>query len=200
MIFTYYIINRLVFRNSFHKVDIVSNFIKQISKKTIFDKIFKMSFIIRLASKKDMQSVLDLIIELAIFEKKPDAVTITVDDLVQDGFSKTPKFIVFVAEEDNNIIGIALFYERYSTWKGRTIHLEDLIVTKRKQKIGAGKALYSAVLKYAYDNNFNRVAWEVIDWNTNAIDFYKSTGATYLNDWSVVQMNKKNLEKFIQDS
>jgi GNAT superfamily N-acetyltransferase len=156
-----------------------------------------MSFNIRLGEKKDMPSVLDLIIELAVFEKEPDAVEITLSDLVRDGFSEKSMFKVFVAEQDNKIIGIALFYERYSTWKGRTIHLEDLIVTKNKQKIGAGKALYSAVLKYAYDNNFNRVSWEVIDWNTNAIDFYKSTGATYLNDWSVVQMNKENLEKFI---
>ena len=159
-----------------------------------------MSFNIRLGEKKDMPSVLDLIIELAVFEKEPDAVEITVADLVRDGFSENPMFKVFVAEQDNKIIGIALFYERYSTWKGRTIHLEDLIVTKNKQKIGAGKALYLAVLKSAYDNNFNRVSWEVIDWNTNAIDFYKSTGATYLNDWSVVQMNKENLEKFIQNN
>ncbi len=159
-----------------------------------------MSFIIRLGEKKDMQSVLDLIKELAIFEKEQDAVEITVADLVRDGFSKNHKFNVFVAEQEDKIIGIALFYERFSTWKGRTIHLEDLIVTKSKQKIGAGKALYTAVLKHAYNNNFNRVAWEVIDWNTNAIDFYKSTGATYLNDWSVVQMNKENLAKFIQDN
>ena len=155
-----------------------------------------MDFTVRLGEKKDMQSVLDLITELAVFEKEPDAVEITVEDLVRDGFSTNPKFKIYVAEQENAIIGIALFYERYSTWKGRAIHLEDLIVTKSKQKIGAGKALYTAVLKYALDNNFNRVAWEVIDWNTNAIDFYKSTGATYLNDWSVVQMNKENLVKF----
>lgn len=159
-----------------------------------------MSFTIRKASKNDMQSVLDLITELAVFEKEPNAVEITVEDLIKDGFSENPKFKVFVAEQETKIIGIALFYERFSTWKGRTIHLEDLIVTKEKQKIGAGKALYTAVLKYAYDNNFNRVAWEVIDWNSNAINFYKSTGATYLNNWSVVQMNKENLAKFIQNS
>lgn len=157
-----------------------------------------MSFIIREAKKEDVQSVLNLITELAIFEKEPDAVEITVEDLLNDGFCENPKFKLFVAEENNTLIGIALFYERYSTWKGKTIHLEDLIVTKSRQKIGAGKALYTAVLKYAYDHNFNRVAWEVIDWNTNAINFYKSTGATYLNDWSVVQMNKENLAKFIE--
>ena len=159
-----------------------------------------MDFIIRRGQTKDMQSVLDLITELAVFEKEPDAVDISVDDLVKDGFSENPKFKIFVAEHEREIIGIALFYERFSTWKGRTIHLEDLIVTKNKQKIGAGKALYTAVLKYAYDHEYNRVAWEVIDWNSNAIDFYKSTGATYLNDWSVVQMNKENLAKFIQNS
>ncbi|MGJ8745940.1 N-acetyltransferase family protein [Polaribacter sp.] len=159
-----------------------------------------MSFIIRLGEKKDMQSVFNLITELAVFEKEPDAVEITVADLIKDGFSESPKFKVFVAEQDAKIIGIALFYERYSTWKGSSIHLEDLIVTKSKQKIGAGKALYTAVLKYAYDNKYSRVAWEVIDWNTNAVDFYKSTGATYLNDWSVVQMNKENLATFIQNS
>lgn len=159
-----------------------------------------MDFKIRLGQEEDMQAVLDLITELAVFEKEPDAVEITVEDLINDGFSKDSKFKIYVAEQENTIIGIALFYERYSTWKGRTIHLEDLIVTKSKQKIGAGKALYKAVLKYAFDNNFNRVAWEVIDWNKNAIDFYKSTGATYLNDWSVVQMNKENLAKFIQNN
>ncbi|WP_298884599.1 GNAT family N-acetyltransferase [uncultured Polaribacter sp.] len=159
-----------------------------------------MDFIVRRGVEKDMQSVLALITELAVFEKEPNAVEITVEDLIKDGFSENPQFKIFVAEQDKNIIGIALFYERYSTWKGKTIHLEDLIVTKEKQKIGAGKALYTAVLKYAHDNNYNRVAWEVIDWNTNAIEFYKSTGATYLNDWSVVQMNKESLAKFIQNN
>ncbi len=159
-----------------------------------------MNFTIRKGAKEDMQSALDLIIELAVFEKEPDAVDITLDDLINDGFSENPKFKIFVAEEQGSIIGIALFYERYSTWKGKTIHLEDLMVTESKRKLGVGKALYTAVLKHAYNNDFNRVAWEVIDWNTDAIDFYKSTGATYLHDWSVVQMNKENLAKFIQNN
>jgi len=159
-----------------------------------------MSITIRKGEKTDMHSVLNLITELAVFEKEPEAVEITVDNLIEDGFSDKPKFKVFVAEENSIIIGIALFYERYSTWKGKTIHLEDLMVTESKRKLGAGKALYSAVLKYAYEHNFNRVAWEVLDWNSNAIEFYKSTGATYLNDWSVVQMNRENLAKFIQNN
>jgi GNAT superfamily N-acetyltransferase len=157
-----------------------------------------MSFTIRQGQPKDVQAILDLIIELAVFEKEPNAVEITKEDLLIDGFSENPKFRLFVAEEKNIIIGMALFYERYSTWKGKTIHLEDLIVTQQKRALGVGKALYRAVLKYAYDHNFNRVAWEVLDWNTNAIEFYKSTGATYLSGWHVVQMSKENLAKFIQ--
>jgi len=156
-----------------------------------------MSFSIRKGTKQDAQAILDLITELAVFEKEPDAVEITVADLERDGFSENPRFKIFVAEEGDIIIGIALFYERYSTWKGKTIHLEDLIVTQSKRKLGVGKALYTAVLNYAYEHNYNRVAWEVLDWNTNAINFYENTGATYLNDWSVVQMNKENLAKFI---
>ncbi|KRP28845.1 GNAT family N-acetyltransferase [Polaribacter sp.] len=159
-----------------------------------------MSFFIRQGQPKDVQAILDLIIELAVFEKEPNAVEITTEDLLKDGFSDNPKLKFFVAEENSIIIGMALFYERYSTWKGKTIHLEDLIVTHQKRALGIGKGLYTAVLKYAFDNNFKRVAWEVLDWNTNAIEFYKSTGATYLSGWHVVQMSKENLAKFIQNS
>lgn len=160
-----------------------------------------MSFKIREGEVKDAQSILDLIIELAVFEKEPEAVEITVEDLIKDGFSKNPRFKTFVAEEsDGTIIGMALFYERYSTWKGKAIHLEDLMVTASKRGVGAGKELYGAVLKYAYDNGYNRVAWEVLDWNTNAIDFYENTGAKVLRDWDVAQMNKQNLEKFINEN
>ncbi|TCP28225.1 ribosomal protein S18 acetylase RimI-like enzyme [Tenacibaculum skagerrakense] len=160
-----------------------------------------MSFKIREGEAKDVQSILDLIIELAVFEKEPEAVEITVEDLIKDGFSENPRFKTFVAEEsDGTIIGMALFYERYSTWKGKAIHLEDLMVTASKRGVGAGKELYGAVLKYAYDNGYNRVAWEVLDWNTNAIDFYENTGAKVLRDWDVAQMNKQNLEKFINEN
>jgi GNAT superfamily N-acetyltransferase len=159
-----------------------------------------MSFIVRDGQEKDVQEVLDLITELAVFEKEPDAVEITVDDLLRDGFSENSKFKFFVAEENDKIIGLALIYERYSTWKGRTIHLEDLIVTQSKRQLGVGKALYTKFLKYAYSLGVKRVGWEVIDWNTNAINFYKSTGATILEDWSVVQMDTKSLEKYIKNN
>lgn len=157
-----------------------------------------MSFIIRKATKNDAQAILNLIIELAVFEKEPDAVEITVEDIIRDGFGKHPKFNVLVAQENEKIIGTALFYERYSTWKGRVIHLEDLIVTQTKRKIGVGKALYTEVLQYAYDLKCKRVVWDVLDWNTNAIDFYESTGAVVMNDWRVVHMREQELKNFIE--
>ena len=157
-----------------------------------------MNFILRPGEKKDAQAILNLITELAVFEKLPNEVEITVDDLIKDGFSSNPKFKTFVAEEKGIIIGMALFYERYSTWKGPSIHLEDLMVTKSSRGIGAGKALYTAVLKHATDTGCKRVAWDVLDWNTNAINFYESTGAKILEDWRVVHMNENGLKSFIK--
>ncbi len=160
-----------------------------------------MSFVIRAGEKKDVQSILDLIIELAVYEKEPNAVEITVEDLLNDGFSESPKFKTFVAEDvKGQIIGMTLFYERYSTWKGKAIHLEDLMVTESKRGIGAGKELYASVMKYAHQNGFKRVAWEVLDWNVNAIDFYKKSGATVYNQWRVCQMNEQNLTEFCNEN
>lgn len=159
-----------------------------------------MNFTVRKGKIEDVEAVLQLITELAVFENEPDAVEITAEDLKKDGFGTVPKFDFFVAEEDKEIIGLAFFYERYSTWKGRSLHLEDLIVTKSKRKSGVGKALYAEVLKYAHKNDYNRVAWEVLDWNKNAIQFYENSGAKVLREWNVAQMNKENLAKFIRNS
>lgn len=152
---------------------------------------------IRKATKKDMQSVLELIQELAIFEKEPDAVIVTVDDLVRDGFSENPLFQCFVAEEENNIIGMALFYYRYSTWKGKTIHLEDLIVKESKRGTGAGFALYKEIIKQGKAENVRRIEWNVLDWNTAAIDFYEKSGAKILEDWRVVHMDETGIVNFL---
>lgn len=145
-----------------------------------------------------MKAVHKLITELAVYENEPDAVEVSIEDLERDGFSSIPKFRVFLAEEDNNVIGMALFYERFSTWKGKAIHLEDLIVTQSKRKLGVGKALYTQLMKHAFENGYKRVAWEVLDWNKNAIDFYESTGAHILEGWQVVHMTEENLKKFIE--
>jgi ribosomal protein S18 acetylase RimI-like enzyme len=156
-----------------------------------------MDIILREAQKSDMRSVLFLIRELATFEKEADAVEVSESDLIRDGFGKHPFFKVYVAEEENEIIGMALFYERFSTWKGRSIHLEDLIVKREHRNKGVGKALYTKVLTHAYKQKFKRVSWEVLDWNKVAIDFYKSTGAKILDDWQVVHMNERALEDFV---
>ena len=152
---------------------------------------------IRKATKNDMPSVLELIQELATFEKEPDAVVVTVDDLVRDGFSENPLFQCFVAEVDGEIIGMALYYYRYSTWKGKTIHLEDLIVKESKRGTGAGFALYKEIIKQGKAENVRRIEWNVLDWNTPAIDFYEKSGAKVLGDWRVVHMDDKGIEQFL---
>ena len=153
--------------------------------------------IIRKATKNDMPSVLELIQELATFEKEPDAVVVTVADLVRDGFSENPLFQCFVAEVDGEIIGMALYYYRYSTWKGKTIHLEDLIVKENKRGTGAGFALYKEIIKQGKAENVRRIEWNVLDWNTPAIDFYEKSGAKVLGDWRVVHMDDKGIEQFL---
>lgn len=153
--------------------------------------------IIRKALKNDMPCVLELIQELAVFEKEPDAVVVTVDDLVRDGFSEQPLFQCFVAEVENEIIGMALFYYRYSTWKGKTIHLEDLIVKESKRGTGAGFALYKEIIQQGKAENVRRIEWNVLDWNTPAIDFYEKSGAKVLGDWRVVHMDENGIKNFI---
>ena len=153
--------------------------------------------IIRIATKNDMPSVLELIKELAVFEKEPEAVVVTAEDLVRDGFSENPLFECFVAEEKNEIIGMALYYYRFSTWKGKTIHLEDLIVKEDKRGTGAGFALYTEIIKKGKAENVRRIEWNVLDWNTPTIDFYKKSGANVLKDWCVVQMDENGINKFL---
>ncbi len=152
---------------------------------------------IRKGEINDMPNVLELIKELATFEKEPDAVIIDTDYLIKHGFSKNPSFFTFVAELNNEIVGMALFYYRFSTWKGRSLHLEDLIVKQNKRGLGIGRALYNKVLEFAEKKEVKRVEWVVLDWNTNAIEFYKKSGATILNDWLTVQMNQKNLKQYL---
>lgn len=151
---------------------------------------------VRQGTKADMKAVLSLIQELAIFEKEPDAVVITEADLIRDGFGENPLFHTFVAEENGEIIGMALYYYRYSTWKGKTIHLEDLVVRENKRGTGAGFALYSAIIEQGKKDNVRRIEWNVLDWNTSAIHFYEKSGAKVLSDWRVVHMDENGIENF----
>jgi GNAT superfamily N-acetyltransferase len=156
--------------------------------------------IIRKGTPTDMPAVLSLIKELAVFEKEPDAVVVTVDDLVRDGFSENPLFHCFVAELEEQIIGIALYYYRYSTWKGKTIHLEDLIVQEKHRGIGVGMALYKEIIKQGKKDGVRRMEWAVLDWNQNAIDFYEKTGAKVLPEWRLVQMDEQAIEAFLKSN
>ncbi|MFV8336333.1 GNAT family N-acetyltransferase [Flavobacterium sp. RSP29] len=154
---------------------------------------------IRRGNANDMKAVLGLIQELALFEKEPDAVLVTVDDLIRDGFGATPLFYVFVAEVEEEIVGIALYYYRFSTWKGKTIHLEDLVVKDKMRGTGLGYALYSEIIKQGKKDNVRRVEWNVLDWNTPAIDFYEKSGAKVLKDWYVVQMDEIGINHFVEN-
>ncbi|MCU0351886.1 MAG: GNAT family N-acetyltransferase [Flavobacterium sp.] len=151
---------------------------------------------VRQGTKADMKAVLSLIQELATFEKEPDAVVVTEADLIRDGFGENPLFHTFVAEENGEIIGVALYYYRYSTWKGKTIHLEDLVVRENKRGTGAGFALYSAIIEQGKKDNVRRIEWNVLDWNTNAIHFYEKSGAKVLTDWRVVHMDENGIKNF----
>jgi GNAT superfamily N-acetyltransferase len=154
---------------------------------------------IRKGNPEDMEAVLGLIQELADFENESNAVVISVEDLVRDGFSSTPLFHVFVAEVASEIVGIALYYYRYSTWKGKTIHLEDLVVKEKMRGYGVGFALYSEVIKQGKMDKVRRIEWNVLDWNTPAINFYKNSGAKILDDWRVVQMDEAAIDNFLEN-
>ena len=159
---------------------------------------------IRKGKPDDMKAVLGLIQELAEFEKEPDAVLVTEADLIRDGFGTNPLFQVLVAEIESNatqkeIVGIALYYYRFSTWKGKTIHLEDLVVKESMRGTGLGYALYSEIIKQGKKDQVRRVEWNVLNWNTPAIDFYKKSGAKILDDWMVVQMDEQGINNFVEN-
>ena len=151
-----------------------------------------MKVIIRKAKKKDSESILKLIKELAFFEGEADEVILTKESIERDGFGKKKLFNCFVAEFDSEVVGIALFYARYSTWKGPTLHLEDLIVTESMKGCGIGTKLYDAFISFATSKGVKRVEWVVLDWNESAIKFYKKSGAKILKDWKTVQLKINN--------
>jgi len=157
-----------------------------------------MDKIIRQAGPKDMPQVLELIKELAAFEKEPNAVIITAEDLVKDGFGTNPLFTCFVAEVNGVIQGMALVYYRYSTWKGRTVHLEDLVVRQEMRGTGLGSALYKKVIDYSREQGVKRTEWVVLDWNTHAIEFYERSGAKVLKDWHIVQMDEIAMNAYLK--
>ena len=141
------------------------------------------SFLIRKGTKQDLPSVLNLINELALFEKAPEQVTNTIKDMEEDGFGNNPVFNFYVAELNNKIIGIAVYFIKYSTWKGKGLYLDDLFVTEKFRGKGIGKKLFDIIIEEAKKINAKQLHWQVLDWNTPAIDFYKKYGVTIDAEW-----------------
>ena len=138
---------------------------------------------IRKANASDIPSMMKLIIELAVYERAPGEVTNTEQMMLSDGFGDNPLYHAFVAEIDGNIIGFAITYYRYSTWKGRCLYLEDLIVTEEHRKNGIGQKLFDCCIDFGKKNNCKKMIWQVLDWNQPAIDFYNKNNAQLEHGW-----------------
>jgi GNAT superfamily N-acetyltransferase len=142
-----------------------------------------MSAIIRIGVKSDLPRVLELIKELAVFENAPNEVEVSVDEMMNWGFGQDKIFDFFVLEKESVIVGIAVYYYKYSTWKGKCLFLEDIIVTESERKNGYGKLLFNEVVKVAKAKKVRRMEWQVLDWNTAAIEFYKKYLANLDGEW-----------------
>ncbi|MCW5517804.1 GNAT family N-acetyltransferase [Muriicola sp. Z0-33] len=157
-----------------------------------------MKYSIRAAQPVDMDQVLGLVKELAKFEKEDNAVEISAEDLLRDGFGTEKRFQCFVAEVAEKIVGMALVYDRYSTWKGPVVHLEDLIVSESMRGTGLGTALLNEVVKYGRQLGVKRISWEVLDWNEPAISFYEKKGAIVMRDWDVVHLDERGIDNYLE--
>jgi len=151
---------------------------------------------IRLAEAKDAGDLHRLISELANFEKAPHEVTNTVDEIVQDGFGKNSIFTCYVAELNHQIVGMALVYDKYSTWKGRCLFLEDIIVQLEHRNKGIGKKLMLACIALAKEKQSKRMEWQVLNWNQDAIQFYLSLGAIVDGTWINCKFTHNQLQQF----
>ena len=142
-----------------------------------------MKTIIRTAVKDDCPRLLELVQELATYEKAPGEVTVTLDHFTESGFGEQPVWWAFVAEVNERIVGFALYYIRYSTWKGQAMYLEDILITNEMRGKGIGKLLFDRLIEEARDKKFNRIIWQVLDWNEPAINFYKKYNADFDAGW-----------------
>mgnify|MGYP000188402202 CR=1 FL=1 len=147
----------------------------------------------------DLPQVFDLIMELAIYEKAPQEVANTVERMAEDGFGEKPIFEFFVVEEEGKVVGTAIFYYRYSTWKGKAIFLEDLVVKESKRGKGYGKKLLDAIVTEAKAVNAKQVRWQVLDWNEPAINFYKKIGADLDETWINCTLSKEQIDNYSTD-
>jgi len=150
---------------------------------------------IRRGTQEDLPRVLELIKELALYEKMPDEVEVTLSEMENWGFGKDKIYDFFVAEEGKQILGIAIYYYKYSTWKGKCLFLEDLIVTEAQRGRGLGKLLFDEVVKTAAEQKVRRLEWQVLEWNEPAINFYKKYNAELDAEWLNGRLTDKQMRK-----
>lgn len=155
-----------------------------------------MNFSIRKGVQQDLPQVLGLIKELAEYEKAPLEVTVSVADMERDGFGEHPIFQFFVAETEGKIVGISLYYIKYSTWKGKCVFLEDIIVTEAYRKFGIGKKLFDEVVRVAKEMKVKRMEWQVLEWNEPAIQFYKKLNSHFDNEWINCKLTDKEIQEY----
>lgn len=139
--------------------------------------------IIRKARKEDCPAMMELVHELAHYEKAPQEVTVTLEHFTESGFGEKPVWWAFVAEDNGRLLGMALYYIRYSTWKGQAMYLEDIIVTEKARGRGIGKMLFDQLIREAKEKKFNRIVWQVLEWNEPAIRFYRKYNADFDAEW-----------------
>ena len=143
-----------------------------------------MSITIRRSVKEDCPRLLELVKELAEYERAPDEVTVTLEHFIESGFGEKPVWLAFVAEEvGGKVAGFALYYIRYSTWKGQRMYLEDILVTNEMRGKGIGKLLFDRLIEEAKEKKFSGIVWQVLDWNEPAINFYKKYNASFDAGW-----------------
>ncbi len=142
-----------------------------------------MEFSIRKAERKDCIRIMELVRELALFEKAPEQVTVTQEHFEESGFGDNPVWWGYVAEHEGNIVAAAIYYIRYSTWKGQRMYLEDIIVNEAYRGKGIGTMLFEKLIEEAKEKKFTGMMWQALDWNTPALDFYKKFGASFDEGW-----------------
>ena len=148
-----------------------------------------MSAKVRVGTEKDIPRVLELVRELAVFEKAPDAVSVTMEHFVESGFGAHPVYWAFVAEAGGVVEGFAMYYIRYSTWKGQRMYLEDLVVTEKMRGKGLGTLLFDRLIEEGKEKKFSGMVWQVLDWNEPAINFYKKYGTEFDGEWLNCSVN-----------
>jgi len=155
-----------------------------------------MSITLRIAQKEDCPRLMELVHELAAFEKLPEEVTVSLQEFEDAGFGNNPVWKAFVAIDNDVIIGFALYYVRFSTWKGRRVYLEDFIVTEEYRGRGVGKLLFEQIIKETKELGYSGMVWQVLDWNEPAIKFYNKYEASIESGWLNASLSQEQASKY----